>query len=63
MWSNPQFAADLVTFIEEVLHGKLYSFVQWVQYYELKEAEQGYAEGNLVLNPLVPGVHLEVTHT
>ena len=23
MWPNPQFSADLVTFTEEILHGKL----------------------------------------
>ena len=28
MWRNPQFPANLVTFIKEVLHGKLYFFVQ-----------------------------------
>ena len=28
MWQNPQFTADLVTFIEEILNGKLYFFVQ-----------------------------------
>ena len=25
MWPNPQFPADLVTFTEEILNGKLYS--------------------------------------
>ena len=30
MWSNQQFTADLVTFTEEILNGKLYCFaVQW----------------------------------
>ena len=28
MWANPQETADLVTFTEEILDGKLYSFVQ-----------------------------------
>ena len=26
---NPKFSADLVTFTEEIFHGKLYIFVQW----------------------------------
>ena len=26
MWSNPQFSADLVTFTEEILNGKLHFF-------------------------------------
>ena len=30
MWSNPQFPADLVTFTEENLNGKIWSFVQWL---------------------------------
>ena len=29
MWPNPQFPADLVTFTEEILNGKLHFFVQW----------------------------------
>ena len=29
MWPNPQFAADLVTFTEEILNGKLPFFVHW----------------------------------
>ena len=28
MWPNPQFSADLVTFTEEILNGKLHFFVQ-----------------------------------
>ena len=28
MWPNPQFPADLVTFTEEILNGKLRFFVQ-----------------------------------
>ena len=28
MWPNPQFPADLVTFTEEILNGKLHFFVQ-----------------------------------
>ena len=30
MRPNPQFAADLVTFTEEILDGKLRFFVQWL---------------------------------
>ena len=30
MWPNLQFAADLVTFTEEILNGKLYFFVQCI---------------------------------
>ena len=30
MWPNPQIPADLVTFTEEILNGKLDFFVQWV---------------------------------
>ena len=30
MWPNPQFSADLVTFTEEILNGKLHFFVQWL---------------------------------
>ena len=29
MWPNPQEIADLDTFTEEILNGKLYFFVQW----------------------------------
>ena len=29
MWPNPQFLADLVPLIEEILNGKLHFFVQW----------------------------------
>ena len=35
MWPNPLFPADLVTFTEEILNGKLYflcSVNQWVYY-------------------------------
>ena len=36
MWPNPQETADLVTFTDEILNGKLYFFVQWVvQWMEL----------------------------
>ena len=28
MWPNEQFPADLVTFTEEILNGKLYIFLQ-----------------------------------
>ena len=30
MWPNPLETADLVTFTEEILNGKLHFFVQWV---------------------------------
>ena len=30
MWPNPQFLADLVTFTEEILNGKLHFFVQFL---------------------------------
>ena len=29
MWPNPQFPANLVTFTEEILNGKLHFFMQW----------------------------------
>ena len=31
MWPNPYKTANLVTFTEEILNGKLHFFVQWVQ--------------------------------
>ena len=31
MWPNPQFPADLNTFTEEILNGKLHFFVQWLE--------------------------------
>ena len=33
MWPNPQFPADLVTFTEEILHGKLY-FLSGVKFFK-----------------------------
>ena len=32
MWASPQFPADLVTFTEKILNGKLHCFVQWLFY-------------------------------
>ena len=47
MWPNHQFPANLVTFAEEMLNGKLHFFVQLnlehifsVQYYNHKETSQ-----------------------
>ena len=38
MWPNPEFPADLVTFIEEIFNGKLHSLFSLVIYYFLENA-------------------------
>ena len=43
MWPNPQFPADLVTFTEEILNGKLPFFVQWRGNTDQKKADTFYA--------------------
>ena len=37
MWSNPEETADLVTFIEEILNGKLHFMCSVTNRYELKD--------------------------
>ena len=44
MWPNPQFPADLVTFIEEILNGKLYIF------FSVTYASDFYSFGNVIMN-------------
>ena len=38
MWPNPEFPADLVTFIEQIFNGKLHSLFSLVIYYFLENA-------------------------
>ena len=47
MWPNPQFPADLVTFTEEILHGKLYFLWSAMKFFP-----NGYA-----VNPLLHGLY------
>ena len=43
MWSNPQFPADLVTFTEEVINGKLNFFcsisIYWLKTYDVEKIQ------------------------
>ena len=42
MWPNPLETADLVTFTEEILNGKLHFFVQWHIWMTISEVEKVY---------------------
>ena len=51
MWPNPQFPADLVTFTEETLDGKLHFFAvynanRWTLMSELDDAEGSFSSLN-----------------
>ena len=37
MWANPQFPADLVTFTEEILNGKLHFLCSPIPYFSFNE--------------------------
>ena len=44
MWPNSQFPTDLITFIEEIVNGKLHFFVQW----NVKSTNKNISENYLV---------------
>ena len=55
MWPNPQFPADLVTFTEEIINGKvhLYSACEWVitKEWKLKQLTATYFIFSYKTNP------------
>ena len=58
MWPNPQEIADLVTFTEKILNGKLYFLCSDRKKFIVSDMEQSYAISNLTMQLLCSNIFI-----